>query len=160
PSIFWTALVLAAAGMAAGRRVHAVALPAILAAAYLMPAVYLRWLGYENFGLEIIWILPLLGLIASGRDAWHWSLPRAWQWPLVPWSLMISVTWPIVFLREVDFAPSILPLPRVSNTSIGISPWDAGLNITYFALGHNVGILWIDALFRWFKNAPAHALTR
>ena len=42
----------------------------------------------------------------------------------------------------------------VSNTSVGISPWQANLNVTYFVLGHNVGLLWIDALFRWFSREP------
>ena len=47
----------------------------------------------------------------------------------------------------------ILPLERVSNTSIGISPWQVGLNVTYFAVGHNLGILFIDALCRWYGGA-------
>ncbi len=64
----------------------------------------------------------------------------------------MSITWPIVFLREADFALWILPLERVSNTSIGISPWQVGLNVTYFAVGHNLGILFIDALCRWYAR--------
>jgi len=80
-------------------------------------------------------------------------LPPRWQWPLVTWAMLVAISWPIVFLREADFAPWILPLERVSNTSVGIGPWQVGLNITYFVLAHNAGILFIDALFRWYAVA-------
>ncbi len=155
PSIFWFAPIAATVLLIGGRRLHGVALPIVLVAMFVMPSVYLRWLNYQNYGLEIIWILPLLGVILSGRDAWRWSLPLAWQWPLSAWALVVAVSWPIVFLREIDFAPWILPLARVSNSSIGISPWEAGLSVTYFAMGHMIGILWIDALWRWFGREPA-----
>jgi len=155
PSIWWFSLISAAILFLGGGRLRSVFLPLILVAMLVMPTVYLQWLNYQNYGLEIIWILPLLGLILSGRDAWRWSLPSAWQWPLTTWALVVAMTWPIVFLRESDFTPWILPLPRVSNSSIGISPWEAGLSVTYFALGHLLGILWIDALWRWFGHQPA-----
>ena len=137
----------------AGSRLRAGALPLLMAAMYLTPAIYLAWRGGEDFSLDSIWILPLLGLVLSGPGVWQWSLPARWQWPLITWSVLVSITWPIVFLREADFALWILPLERVSNTSIGISPWQVGLNITYFAVGHNLGILFIDALCRWYGDA-------
>ena len=65
----------------------------------------------------------------------------------------MAIAWPIVFLREADFALWILPLERVSNTSIGIGPWQVGQNVTYFAVVHNLGILWVDALCRWYRHA-------
>jgi O-antigen ligase len=106
----------------------------------------------ENFSLDTIWLLPLLGLVLSGPGVFDWSLPRRWHWPLITWAMIVSIAWPIVFLREADFALWILPLPRVSNTSIGIGPWEVGLNVTYIALAHNAGILFVDALCRWFSR--------
>ena len=103
----------------------------------------------------VIWILPLLGLILADRGALDWSLPRRWHWPLMTWAVIVAIAWPIVFLREADFALWILPLQRVSNTSIGISPWLVDQNVAYFALVHNLGILWIDALFRWYSGERA-----
>lgn len=142
-----------------GHRAHGAIVRLILAAMYLMPAAYLALLDYEHFSLEIIWILPLLGLIVSDRGAWRqWSLPQSWRWPLVAWGLVVAVVWPIVFLRETDFRLWVLPL-GVANTSVGISPWQANLNVTYFVLGHNVGLLWVDALFRWFSGEPRAAFT-
>src|SRR4029453_7220267 len=78
--------------------------------------------------------------------------PRRWQWPLITWAMIVSIAWPIVFLREADFALWILPLARVSNTSIGIAPAEVGLNVVYIALAHNAGILFVDALYRWFNH--------
>lgn len=153
PFIFWFSIALAAAWFVAGDRVRALGLPIAMGAMYLMPGVYWGLGIRELYGLEMIWILPLIGLIVSGRGAWEWSLPRRWHWPLVAWALVVAVSWPIVFLRELDFYPPILFLDHVANTSIGIFPWDAGGNIAYFALGHMVGLLWIDALYRWCSQA-------
>ncbi|MEO7133893.1 MAG: hypothetical protein ABI024_06690 [Vicinamibacterales bacterium] len=156
PPVLWLAIGGFILMVIAGSRLRAGALPLLMAAMYLTPAIYLAWRGGEDFSLDSIWILPLLGLVLSGPGVWQWSLPLRWQWPLITWSVLVSITWPIVFLREADFALWILPLERVSNTSIGISPWQVGLNVTYFAVGHNLGILWLDALCRWYADAAEH----
>ena len=153
PPVFFTSIIAFALLAALGSRIRGVAMPVVMAAMYVMPAIYLIFRDGEDFSLDIIWILPLLGLCLSDRGALAWSLPRRWQWPLVTWSMIVAISWPIVFLREADFALWILPLQRVSNTSIGVSPWQVGLNITYFVIGHNVGILFVDAMCRWYANA-------
>jgi O-antigen ligase len=156
PQVFLIALAGFVLMLIAGQRLRATTLPIIVAAIYLAPAIFLATLGYEGYGLDVIWILPLLGLIVSERAAWvSWSLPARWQWPLVTWAAMVAIAWPIVFLREADFALWILPLKRVSNTSIGTGPWEVGQNIAYFAVGHNLGILLIDAFCRWYTNQQA-----
>lgn len=136
---------------ALGTRYQRVLTPVILFAVYLTPAAYVLFHGYEHFSLDIVWSLPLLGLVVSGRQGWRWSLPSPWRWPLVAWSLFVAVSWPIVFLREIDFDFGMLSAP-IANTGVGISPWESGLAITYAVLVHNIGLLWIDALFRWYAN--------
>ena len=157
PHLFWVSLALFALMLAAGQRLRSLSLPIVMAAIYLMPAIFLTTVGARlgGYGLDIIWIMPLLGVILSDRGALQWSLPARWQWPLVTWALVVAIAWPIVFLREANFALWILPLQRVSNTSIGISPWEVGQNVAYFAVGHTVGILFIDALFRWYAGDQA-----
>lgn len=157
PQIFWTALAAFVLMLVAGERLRSVSLPIVMASLYVMPAIFLLTLGPQagGYGLDVIWILPLLGLILSGRGALQWSLPARWQWPLVTWAMIVAIAWPIVFLREADFALWILPLQRVSNTSVGMSPWEVGQNVAYFAVGHALGILFIDALFRWYANDRA-----
>jgi hypothetical protein len=135
----------------AGARWRRVAMPVVMASLYLTPGLFLLTIGDEGFGLDVIWFLPLLGLILSDRP-WQWSLPERWRWPLITWSALVALVWPIVMLRELDFSPWIVYLNRVSNTSDGTPPLFVAQNITYFAVGHNTGILLIDALFRWYRS--------
>lgn len=153
PGVFWVAIVGFLAGVAGGDRARAALLPVIMAAAYVVPAFFIAIdpAKQADFGLDIVWVLPLVGLSISG-GVLEWSLPRRWQWPLVTWTLIVAVSWPIVFLREIDFAPWILHLARVSNTSAGFSPESIAQNISYFVLLHNAGVLFVDALYRWFVD--------
>ena len=125
---------------------------AILLLPYLARAVVLYAFGTEFEPVEIVWAFPLLGLILSGRGAWQWNFPSRFRWPLITWSLVIAVSWPIVFLRELDFDSAVLFLSNASNTGVGILPWEAGTGVAYWVLVHNLGLLWFDRLFNWYAN--------
>lgn len=152
PLLRWAGIGGFVAMLISGQRVRAQALPALTALLYLAPAILLVTLSVRGYGVDVIWFLPLLGLMLSERRAWfEWSLPGRWQWPLVTWGTVVAIAWPIVFLREADFTPFIMGVEReASNTSIGIGPWLVNENVGYLALTHLLGILWIDALFRWY----------
>jgi hypothetical protein len=159
-SMFWIALGGFAVLAAAGSRLRAPALRIIMPAMYLSPAIMLALDLHTDLSKDIVWLLPLLGLCLSG-DRWRtWSLPARWQWPLITWAMIVSIAWPIIALREADFALWILPLERVSNTSIGIGPWLVDQSVAYFALGHNAGILFVDALCRWYREDQRDRLQR
>lgn len=151
PQTIWLATSSLVAMALIGSRVRAVALPLVLSMPYVMPALLLVWRGDENSSLDFFWMMPLLGLVLSGPGALRWSLPARWQWPLVTWATIVATSWPIVFLRETDFALWVLPL-SVSNTSVGFNPWEVNQNVTYFAVLHMLGILWVDALCRWYTG--------
>jgi hypothetical protein len=157
PQLFWTAVAGFALMLIAGRLWRHVAMPVLMAALYLTPSLLLVTFNTKGFEHDTIWILPLLGLLLSDRgEALRWSLPARWQWPLVTWAVIVAITWPIVFLREADFAPWILlDDVRVSNTSIGVPPSLVNLSVTYYALGHMLGILLVDALCRWYRADEA-----
>ena len=125
---------------------------AVLLLPYLARAVVLYAFGTEYEPVEIVWALPLLGLILSGRGAWQWSFPARFRWPLVTWSLVIAVSWPIVFLRELDFDSAVLFLSNAATTGVGILPWEAGTGVVHWVLVHNLGLLWFDRLFNWYAN--------
>ena len=154
PEVFWVAIGSFAAMLIAGQRLRPIATPILMMALYVTPAVLLVVLGdrARGYALDVIWILPLLGLILSGMNAREWSLPQRWRLPLITSGAIVAIAWPIVALREADFRLWILPLARVSNTSIGIDPWEIDQSVAYFAIGHLVGLLWIDALFRWYRD--------
>jgi hypothetical protein len=154
PEVLWLGLAGFLLTLIAGRRLRAVALPLTMALLYLAPAALLAARGYRGYGLDVIWILPLLGLICSERTR-TWSLPGEWQWPLVTWASIVAVAWPIVFLREANFALWIMPLARVSNASVGFGPSEVNQNVAYFAVTHLTGLLWLDGMFRWYRNDAA-----
>lgn len=151
PYTIWLATALAVVLAVVGDRIRPVALPLLLSAMYLLPAIMIAWIGQENFSIEFVWFLPLLGLALSGRGAWQWSLPAAWRWPLITWAVLVSVTWPIVFMREVDFRWWVL-WSTAANTSKGISPGEVNQHVTYLAVVHVLGILFVDALCRWYRD--------
>jgi len=155
---FWLATAGFGVMVIAGPRLRPVALPAVLSLLYLFPALLLVLVGNENFTLDFVWVLPLLGLTLSGPGVGTWSLPAAWRWPLITWGLVVAVSWPIVFMREADFTWWTL-WANVSNTSIGISPGEVNQHVAYLAVIHGLGILWIDALCRWYRTDRA-AFTR
>lgn len=152
PSIVWIAVGGFVLLLAFGSRLRPIALRIVMPAMYLSPAILLALQINEDYKKDIVWLLPLIGLCLSDWRAREWALPSRWQWPLVTWAMIVSIAWPIVFLREADFALWILPLQRVSNTSIGISPWDVDVMVVYIALSHTAGILFIDALCRWYRD--------
>ena len=59
-----------------------------------------------------------------------------------------------MFLRETDFTLWLLS-ESVSNSSIGIAPSTVNEYVTYLAVAHNFGILWVDALCRWYRQDSA-----
>lgn len=152
PQVLWIGVAGFLVMLAVGHQWRSIAVPVLMASLYLTPAILYLSLNAVDYSLDSIWILPVLGLALSDRGALNWSLPDRWQWPLITWTTIVAIAWPIVFLREADFALWTLPLQRVSNTSNGIGPWLTGQNIAYFALLHNAGILFADALFRWYRN--------
>ena len=157
PQLFWIGVAGFVLMLIIGRRWRHLAMPVLMAALYLTPSLLLVTFKARGFEHDAIWILPLLGLLLSDRgEVLKWSLPARWQWPLITWSAIVAITWPIIFLREADFAPWILLNDaRVSNTSIGVPPSLVDQSVTYYAIGHTLGILFIDALCRWYRDDHA-----
>src|SRR5688572_10447546 len=151
PQTVWIAVALAVVFALAGERVRFVALPLVLSIMYILPAAMLASVGNEDFSIEYVFLLPLLGLVCSGQGASRWSLPARWQWPLITWAMIVSLSWPIVFMRETDFRLWLL-WSTTANTSVGVSPGQVNQHVTYFAVIHNLGILWVDALCRWYRG--------
>ena len=89
PQTIWIASASVIVLAIAGYRLRALALPAVLASIYFMPAFLYVTRGGETFVLDFLWQMPLLGLTLSGPGAERWSLPAKWQWPLVTWAMIV-----------------------------------------------------------------------
>lgn len=149
--VIWLAVASFVAAAAVGHRLRAIALPIVLSMLYLMPAILIASGVNENFSFDFYWVMPLTGLVLSGRGVRHWSLPDRWQWPLVTWAAIVALSWPIVFMRESDFSLGVLAMSP-ANTSAGSSPLDVNLQVSYLAATTMLGVLWVDALCRWYRD--------
>lgn len=128
---------------------------AILFAAATTPA-FIR-VGWGLFDLTNggIWLAPLLAVILADARARDWSMPRAWAVPLALWALCVAVTWPIVVLREADFAWSAVVDFQTAVTGQGLPVPVSAIWIAHVASAHIVGVLWIDSLWRVYAGARA-----
>ena len=133
--------------------------PSLTLAAVLTTVYILRGLFYLMFQhLSFYHFLPvsscLLGIVLTRPNLQTWDLPQQWKFPLVLWGLIIALSWPIVFLRELDFAPLLtagIPPPQ---TVSGIPIRFAALWVAHAAMIQGLGILWLDWLFRTFRTRP------
>ena len=135
-------------------RARSVAIRIVLVAIYLAPATFLLVSGVDHPSFEITWIAPLVVILVWDRDAWTWRLPAPLRLPLATWALLVSVSWPILLLREVDFSHWLLTFNEMPSTGGGVSPSEVVIWLSYATLAHNVGLLWIDTLYGWYGGAP------
>lgn len=149
----WASLVALVGSYLAGRRFGDRIASGWLFLTYLAPALAL-W-GLDNFRLWDLtpWLAGLLGAMVATADPTRWHLPTPWRAPLACWGLVIAVSWPVVWLRELDFAPSVLSVADVSNNGVGVSPGVGLLWVYGVAMTHGFGLILVDWLFAVFAQA-------
>jgi hypothetical protein len=146
----WASLVALVGSYVAGRQFGDRVVSGWLVLTYLAPALAL--LGLGNFRLWDLtpWLAGLLGAMVATADPIRWHLPTPWRAPLACWGLVIAVSWPVVWLRELDFAPSVLAVADVSNNGVGVPPGVGLLWVYGVAMTHGFGLILIDWLFAIF----------
>jgi hypothetical protein len=134
------------AGFVAARLNDRATLALLLALLPLAPALIVAATG-RFYVHQFAWWSAVFGGALLGRLRCRgWTLPPAWQVPLGVWAVTIAVTWPLIALRECDWALSNLDVPRLHNTSTGIFPT---IILAWIASSAHVvllGILWIDRM--------------
>jgi hypothetical protein len=127
-------------------------LVALLGLIYLIHAVLFLVIGDAGLRHFLPLSLALLGLIVARPALGAWNLPPAWKPPLVFWALVLALSWPVVFLRELDFSPGLtLGLPVFSNGRGVLSEEAAGW-VLHVVVIQGVGLLWIDWLWGRFRR--------
>ena len=134
--IAWTAAELAAA--------------LVLVFAYIFPAVMILAHGrfYAEYG--VVWMAAILGAIAPRSASARWAVPSPWKAPLILWALAISIAWPVVVLREMDFVLATLDELHMANSVGGGFPQEAATVVLNTSATLGIGILWFDWLFLIF----------
>lgn len=124
----------------------------VLLFTYIFPAVVFAFRGRFEFGFMTIWIAALLGVMLPGLRK-GWALAPRWRVPLILWALTVALVWPLVALREIDFAPTTLDLVRSVTGPPGVPPQSAIVWSLNVALVLGLGILWFDWLSAIFDGA-------
>ena len=136
--------------LVAGRAAPRLAPAAICVFAYVVPAAVIAAGGRYTWEHLLMWLGAVLGLMLSTPGILSWAYPRRWRFPLVLWALTVAAVWPIVALREYDFAPWLVDQYRLGNSSLGGLPRLAARWVAHVAMVHLAGLLWLDWLFRRF----------
>ena len=74
-----------------------------IAVAPLAPALLRLATGREGPVLDVVWMAGLAGALLRAGAGVGWSLPPLWRLLLGGWALVLTLAWPIVVARELDF---------------------------------------------------------
>ncbi len=149
----WASVAALVGSHLAARRLRETVVSGWLLVTYLAPALALLGLGDFRFWDLTPWFAGLVGAMTATADPTRWHLPAQWRAPLVGWGLIVAASWPIVWLRELDFAPSLLSVADVANNGAGVSPGIALLWVYGVVAVHLLGLLLLDWLFAIFGRS-------
>lgn len=130
----------------------------LLATCYVAPAVMGLAFGHYVAPYYGIWLAALLGLILSTSTWASWHLDRPLGVVLGLWALTIAIGWPIVALREYDFAQGIAAWGPPSSGS-GMFPGATVLWIASTASIALVSLLFVDWVFGRYAGERAERYT-
>lgn len=140
------ALIGITCGWYAGGRIAGI----VLAVGAVAPLVVNVAIGRYYYPYSAVWLAAMIGVVASGPGWLVWSLPARWRPALALWALCISISWPIIVLREADFQIAHI----VDRGGIAVT------SVVHAALVHMLGILWLDWLFARFHTPDPRAFGR
>lgn len=124
---------------------------AIVLAAFAPVAIRALW-GSFDLTNGAVWLAPMLAIAAAEAGTADWSLPRRWALPLAFWGLCVAVGWPIVVMREADWAIALLTDTRTATTSQGVHVPMAVSWIAHVAAAQMIAVLWADSLCRVYST--------
>ena len=94
----------------------------------------------------------LWGWILRRSFSRSWALPDSWKWPLIYWMLLLSLSWPLIFMRECDFAPLSTLKPPFPSANVLQIPLPVGLTVTLSMIATQlIGFGWLDLLYLEFQ---------
>ena len=155
PSLPWVSLVALAGSFLAARRFRTAVVQGWLGLTYLAPGLLALGLGDFRVWDLTPWFAGLFGAMLATADPTRWHLPEPWRAPLVAWVLIVAASWPVVWLRELDFAPSVVGPADPANNGVGVPLGIVHLGVYGVVLAHAFGLLWLDWLCATFPRRDA-----
>ena len=129
------------------------AIATVLLACYLTPVAITLAFGPPYIAAYFsVWLAAMVGLITGSSGVTRWRIGPALRVPLALWALTVAVAWPIVALREFDFAPVAIWSWNVSNAGIGVLPKFAALGVANAAATQLVSLLCLDWIVGRYSN--------
>lgn len=152
PALPWVSLAAFGGAWVAARWVREEGVRLWLPLIYVAPGLLTLGLGDFRQWDQTPWVAGLVGVMVATSDPTRWHLPGRWRAPLAAWGLVLALSWPVIWLREYDFAPSVVWLSSVVNNRVGVPPDIANLWVLGVVLTHGVGLLWLDWLCATFPR--------
>jgi hypothetical protein len=156
PTLQWAGLGAVVLGALVGPLESGLGVAVWIGMAPLAPALLRLATGREGPVLDIVWMAGLAGALLRAGVVARWSLPPLWRLLLGAWALVLSLAWPIVVARELNFHWHTLSDDAAVNswallTAARVVAWS--LYVTQTQL---LGLLWFDWLWgRVFRDAAA-----
>ena len=136
------------------RRFPLLALTPLLLALYLLRGTFFLVFHHFSFFHFLPVSAGLLGLFCAGPHIDKWGFPAPWKFPLVLWGLMLALSWPTLLLRELDYdLVTAFDAVHFQGTQVIPKKFSA-LWVVHAAMIQSLGLLWLDWLFRTFRDKP------
>ena len=120
----------------------------------LAPALLRALTGREGPILDLIWMAGLAGALLRSVSWSTWSFPGGWRVLLGGWALVVSLTWPVIVAREVNFDPELLRDAGTINSWALLSSTQVVGWTLYVALTQLLGLLWFDWVMARLSSEP------
>jgi hypothetical protein len=103
PALQWAAIAALVAGLLAGPLASGLGVAVWVVAAPLAPALLRAATGREGPVLDLVWMAGLAGALVRSAPRTRWSLPPLWRLLLGGGVLVLTLAWPLVAARELNF---------------------------------------------------------
>ncbi len=158
PSLRWLSLGVAIVAFLMGRALPERTAGIVMALGAIVPVLFLIYVGHFRLWHLALWKGGLVGVVLATTTL-TWRSPPPFGFALTTWALAVSLTWPIVALRELDWSAWLLWTPPTTPSS-AIHAIPNSIWIAQVAQVHLLGILWADWLFGRFAGAPLERFDR
>ena len=139
-------------GLLLGSRPMGIGVAVWAAAGVLAPALLRLATGREGPVLDLVWMAGLAGALLRATSRSAWNLPPLWRLLLGGWALALSLAWPIVVARELDFDWHTLADEGAVNSWAQLTAGQVVAWVLYIAQTQMLGLLWFDWLAGQFAG--------
>ena len=144
PALRGAGIAALALGLLLGSRPMGAGIAVWAAAGVLAPALLRLWTGREGPVLDLFWMAGLAGALLRATPRSAWNLPPLWRLLLGGWALAVSLAWPIVVARELNFDWHTLADEGAVNSWAQLTAGQVVAWVLYIAQGQLLGLLWFD----------------